>query len=458
MEITINQNENQNVSISNENIQTIGINQNELQTISLYNSNTQNIGVNENDNQVILINGGGVAIGITDVLQNGVSVVSGNIAYVTVPTKTSELQNNSGFITSETDPTVPSYVKQISLADINNWNSKQAQLVSGSTIKTVNNESLLGSGNIEISGTQYSAGDGIEINNNIISNTITNYNDLTDLPTIPNKTSDLINDEDFVSEDDLAEVAFTGSYNSLSDTPVIPDATSELTNDSGYIDKNVNDLTYYPLSSSLATVATSGNYNDLTNKPTIPTNTSQLTNDSNYVDTTFLNLQLSTKQDKLYSGTNIKTINNTSLLGSGDISISGGTPTDVKINGTSITSNNEADIITESAYNATTNKIATMLDINKFGKLLWTGSFTTGTISVPGLSNYQLIAVSVGGLLCVGSKSFGGNSFCTYGGYSIQHYAYRFTVGQDSLSINNIDVGGSDGTQNVAVTGIYGIF
>lgn len=74
--------------------------------------------------------------------------------------------------------------------------------------------------------------------------------------------------------------------------------------------------------------------------------------------------KLGAKQDTLVSGTSIKTINNESLLGSGNINISsGGTATDVKINGTSITSNNEADIQTEGTYNSSTNKIATMSDI-----------------------------------------------------------------------------------------------
>ena len=68
-----------------------------------------------------------------------------------------------------------------------------------------------------------------------INNEITSYNDLTDLPTIPTKTSDLNNDSDFVSAENLSEVAFTGSYNSLSDTPIIPDSTSDLTNDSDFI-------------------------------------------------------------------------------------------------------------------------------------------------------------------------------------------------------------------------------
>ena len=41
----------------------------------------------------------------------------------------------------------------------------------------------------------------------------------------------------------------------------------------------------------------------------------------------------------------------------------GGTPTDVQINGTSITSSNVANIITNGTYNASTNKIATMGDL-----------------------------------------------------------------------------------------------
>lgn len=69
------------------------------------------------------------------------------------------------------------------------------------------------------------------------------------------------------------------------------------------------------------------------------------------------------KQATLVSGTNIKTINNTSLLGSGNISISGGSATTVKINGTSITSSGVADIKTNGTYNATSNKIATMSDV-----------------------------------------------------------------------------------------------
>lgn len=49
--------------------------------------------------------------GVADVKVNGTSVVTDRIAVITVPTKVSQLTNDSGFITTETDPTVPSWAK-----------------------------------------------------------------------------------------------------------------------------------------------------------------------------------------------------------------------------------------------------------------------------------------------------------------------------------------------------------
>ena len=84
----------------------------------------------------------------------------------------------------------------------------------------------------------------------------------------------------------------------------------------------------------------SGSYNDLTDKPTIPTvptSNTAFTNDAGYITSSALNgyattgdvqtaitAATSTKQDTLISGTNIKTINNESILGSGNIDIQGG--------------------------------------------------------------------------------------------------------------------------------------
>ena len=62
----------------------------------------------------------------------------------------------------------------------------------------------------------------------------------------------------------------------------------------------------------------------------IPTKTSQLTNDSGYITNSYHD---STKQNTLISGDNIKTINNESILGPGNITISGGTAGVTSLNG-----------------------------------------------------------------------------------------------------------------------------
>lgn len=103
----------------------------------------------------------------------------------------------------------------------------------------------------------------------------------------------------------------------------------------------------------------SGSYNDLTNKPTIPTKLSDLTDDlgSNPTHTHSQYLtshqSLSSKQDVLVSGTNIKTINNQSILGSGNITISGGSSSPYIYTGTNTADDIEAfeSIIDE--YNQT---------------------------------------------------------------------------------------------------------
>ena len=122
--------------------------------------------------------------------------------------------------------------------------TKQDLLVSGTNIKTINSQSLLGEGNLEISG-----GGGT-----------TDYNQLTNKPQI-----------------NSVELSGNKSLEDLG----IPTKTSELTNDSGF-------LTSIP---------------------------------DEYVTETELNAGLGNKQDTLVSGTNIKTVNGESLLGSGNIDI-----------------------------------------------------------------------------------------------------------------------------------------
>ena len=141
---------------------------------------------------------------------------------------------------------------------------------------------------------------------------------------VPTKISDLTNDSDFVESTDLSAVAFSGDYDDLTDTPTIPTNTSDLTNDSGYITG---------ISSSDVTTALGYTPYDSSNPNGYTSNTGTITGitmngaskgTSGVVDLGTVITDVSGKQDTLVSGTNIKTINNESLLGSGNITIQGG--------------------------------------------------------------------------------------------------------------------------------------
>ena len=64
------------------------------------------------------------------------------------------------------------------------------------------------------------------------------YNDLTDKPTIPTKTSQLNNDSGFITGSLLSTVAFSGNYNDLTDKPVF-DYKSDIIKDSSEVIKTV---------------------------------------------------------------------------------------------------------------------------------------------------------------------------------------------------------------------------
>lgn len=100
---------------------------------------------------------------------------------------------------------------------------------------------------------------------------------------------------------DLATVATSGSYNDLNDKPTIPD-TSEF----------VTKTEYNPKEQAIAEALTDLNENKA-DKTEIPD-----------VSTFATKTELNAKQDALVSGTNIKTINNQSILGEGNIEIQGG--------------------------------------------------------------------------------------------------------------------------------------
>lgn len=97
---------------------------------------------------------------------------------------------------------------------------------------------------------------------------------IDDLDSIRTKANNAVQPDqisNFVSANDLAKVATTGSYNDLNNKPTIPDAqvNSDWNATSGKA-KILN-------KPSLSKVATTGNYNDLINKPTIPSAVTETT-------------------------------------------------------------------------------------------------------------------------------------------------------------------------------------
>ena len=208
-----------------------------------------------------------------------------------IPTKVSQLSNDKNYQTAE-DVNLATE----GLATKSEVNSKQDTLVSGTNIKTINGNSLLGSGNIEIQGGSTIAVDSSlsttstnPVQNKVITEALNGKASQSDIPT---KVSELTNDSDFQTASQVA-TAISGIN--------VPTKVSQLDNDSDF-------QTGTQVSNSIAT-ATSG----LATK----TELAGKQDKGDYATTS----QLNGKQDTLVSGTNIKTVNGESLLGEGNILI-----------------------------------------------------------------------------------------------------------------------------------------
>ena len=150
---------------------------------------------------------------------------------------------------------------------------------------------------------------------------------ISDLDTIRSNAS---KGETAVQPSTLATVATSGSYNDLINKPTIPNAVSESTVSGWGFTKNSGTIT--GVSANGTSIATSG----VANIPAASTSAYGVTKLSSSTSSTSTSLAATAsavksaydlangKQDKLTSGTNIKTINGQSLLGSGNITISGG--------------------------------------------------------------------------------------------------------------------------------------
>ena len=263
-----------------------------------------------------------------------------------IPTKTSELQNDSGFITSE-----GSYDSELSLESekaVQNKvvtaaiNGKQDTLSTAQTnavdsgitsTKVQGYDSHISDTDIHVTQADKTSWDSkapgththlaSEVSGLSTVATSGSYNDLSNKPTIPSKTSDLTNDSGFLTSHNpvdsalsststnavqnkvinnaltgksdtghthlasdvsgLSTVATSGSYSDLTNKPTIDSALSS-TSTNAVQNKVINtELGKKANTTDLATVATSGSYADLLNKPSIPSKTSDLTNDSGFL-------------------------------------------------------------------------------------------------------------------------------------------------------------------------------
>lgn len=142
-----------------------------------------------------------------------------------IPSKVSELENDSGFLSSETDPSVPDHVKNITEDNITAWNGKsdfsgsyndltdKPTIPSAYTLPTASASTL---GGVKV-------GAGLSISNGVLSATGGGTADSVDWANIQNKPST------------YTPSSHTHKKSEITDFPTIPSKTSELTNDSGYI-------------------------------------------------------------------------------------------------------------------------------------------------------------------------------------------------------------------------------
>jgi hypothetical protein len=204
--------------------------------------------------------------------------------------------------------------KPISTATQTALNAKQDTLISGTNIKTINSTSLVGSGNIDIGG----AVDSVNGQTGVV---VVDADDIDDTSTT----------HKFTTSSDISKLAGIESgaeVNNISDTNA-----TDLT-DGGETTLHIHDSRYY--TESEVDTFLSGKQNTITNSDSITegttnlfltssertklTNTSGTNTGDNATNTQYSGLA-SSKQDTLVSGTNIKTINSTTLLGSGDIAV-----------------------------------------------------------------------------------------------------------------------------------------
>lgn len=210
----------------------------------------------------------------------------------TIPTKVSDLSNDSGFISSESDPIYSaSAASGISSSDITSWNGKYTKPSSGipntdlaSAVQTSLGKADTALQSFTETDPVFTASDAYGIS----SSDISDWNGKSTVSVTRHTTSGT-NIADLTIDGTTTKLyAPTGGGGGITDVEV--DGTSVVTGTVAEIDltgksdvghtHTKSAITDFP---TLATVATSGDYDDLTDKPTIPSNVSDLVNDSGFI-------------------------------------------------------------------------------------------------------------------------------------------------------------------------------
>ena len=221
----------------------------------------------------------------------------------------------------------------------------QTLLISGTNIKTINNESILGSGNINIQsggtvdqtfdGTSANAQSGVAIAGKLADYVLSDSSNSIDIysgtsigfnaPETTDITANglpIITSYNILSNDAYLTIGeHSNNYGIyLYDSDYVRFFYAE-DGSSGLSAYSSNRQSHYAI--DLLPSGISFGNEDYTTTITVPSNGSLAVNGSEVALKSDIP-DISTKQDTLVSGTNIKTINNTSLLGSGNIDIQSG--------------------------------------------------------------------------------------------------------------------------------------
>ena len=320
----------------------------------------------------------------------------------------------------ETDPLDPGYIKHKPDLSIyltaEDLEGKQDTLVSGENIKTINNISLLGSGNINIQG-----GGGMQVQADWDESN-------TSSPAYIQNKPDM---NDYVEADDLPlmldtelrgilnPIAFSGDYNDLQNQPDLSDYQELLV--SGTNIKTINNQSL--LGSGDITISGSGVQADWAESdstdPSYIQNKPDLSNYATQADLSNYATQadLADYQELLVSGTNIKTINNQSLLGSGNITISGsGVQADWAETDTTDPSyiQNKPDMNDYVEQNDLPSLIYNQMSAD-LNPVAFSGDYYD-LYNQPDLTNYQEILISGGNIKTINNQSLLGSGDITISG------------------------------------------